>query len=186
MIDVVWKRADDLVGGRSSAVFSPDEKYRYVLTRAWNTRLDALVWVMLNPSTADALIDDPTITRCRQRADTAGYGGIVVVNLFALRATNPAMLWKTPNPAGEHNAVFLNADGPTFHKDQPVGDVVFAWGAHALAEPRGRALDVALRAAGYTPLCLGWTKAGHPRHPLYVPGAQPLVPFPGYQGGGAQ
>jgi hypothetical protein len=173
--ELVLRESKALIG-TSSALFSADGLYRYVLTRVWDLAdPTSLVFVMLNPSTADHDLDDPTVTRCRIRAVNAGFGGLVVLNLFAYRATDPAELL-SGHPVGEHNDHYLDVTRFTF----PVGGIVFAWGAHGLAEPRGRTLDVAVRAAGYEPLCLGWTKSGHPRHPLYVASSQPLVPFPGY------
>ena len=176
MSGLVYRQSTALIG-TSSALFSTDGLYRYVLTRTWDSGdPTALVVVMLNPSTADHETDDPTVARCRTRAVNAGFCGLVVLNLFAYRATNPADLLSAKHPVGERNDHYLDVTKFTF----PVGGIVFAWGAHGLAEPRGRSLDVAVRAAGHEPLCLGWTRAGHPRHPLYVAGSQPLVPFPGY------
>jgi hypothetical protein len=129
-----------------------------------------LVWVMLNPSTADANIDDPTIRRVINFTKAAGHPAAVVLNLYALRATDPVELDRHPDPIGPENGYYLDvyATGP--------GVVVCAWGARPVA--RARAFDVMhshLESADL--VSLGTTKAGAPRHPLYVPAATPLTHF---------
>ena len=91
--------ADDRVG----ALFSPDRVYRYRLWRRWKPEEPALVYVMLNPSTADEIDSDATVTRCIERARRMGYGGIEVVNLFALRSTDPTALYRHEAPVGPEN-----------------------------------------------------------------------------------
>jgi hypothetical protein len=157
----------------SSAVISECGRYRYRLTRTWDAALDPACFVMLNPSTADATHDDPTIRRCVGFARGWGCGGIVVVNLFAFRATDPAEMFRAS----------LAAIGP--ENDRHVRDaaeqcrpVVAAWGAHGGFLRRDAAARRLLVDVGSAVLCLGVTKQGHPRHPLYVPAAQPLVPLP--------
>jgi hypothetical protein len=140
--------------------------YRYTLTRNWGDG-GRLLWVMLNPSTADETQDDPTIRRCVGFSKAGGYGCLMVVNLFAARATNPADLAAIADPVGiDNDAVILDAIRQSTA-------IVFAWGAH---NTKGRAFKVATmcRREGREPLCLGKTKDGHPRHPLYVPAAQPF------------
>lgn len=155
----------DLPDG-SAAVISPCGAYRYTLTRTWGPGKMA-VFVMLNPSTADARQDDPTIRRCRGFARREGCGGLVVVNLFAFRATSPADMKAARDPVGPQNDATLirvldDADGP----------IIAAWGAHG--SYRGRDREVAgLIDAPW--MCLGLTKAGAPRHPLYVKGDAPLI-----------
>lgn len=153
-----------------SARISDCGKYRYRLTREWGDG-ESIAFVMLNPSTADASIDDPTIRRCMSFARREGAMGIVVVNLFAFRATKPKKLETADNPYGPDN---LDALGDALSS----GRVVCAWGAHQIAVNPGLALRQRAKRAG-TPLwCLGRTREGHPRHPLYVPSTQPLEPFP--------
>lgn len=153
-----------------SAELSPCGSYRYKLTRARGLRFpDAgtAAFCMLNPSTADATIDDPTIRRCRGFADSWGCNGLVVVNLYALRSTYPNALWSHRDPVGPDNDLWLSSVA------RECGDVVCAWGANA-REDRVRQVVQILRAAGARLWCLGRTKAGHPRHPLYVRGDQAL------------
>lgn len=142
-----------------------DGDYRYRLDRWWGDG-PRLVWVMLNPSTADHREDDPTIRRVRGFTQREGYDGFTVVNLYSLRATDPAALTSHDDPVGWHgdliqHAVIVRAPA-----------VVVAWGAHPMAEQRARQF----RASTPDALCLGHTKSGAPRHPLYVRKDQPLVP----------
>lgn len=149
-------------GIRSTAELSSDGVYRYELRRIWGDPNHLVGWIMLNPSTADATADDPTIRRCVGFARDWGYGGIVVRNLFALRATDPAVLKTHPEPIGPENNYWLlsgSTDALT----------VCAWGVHGALG--GRAIRVLrlLGAGGVQLRHLGLTKAGHPRHPLYLP-----------------
>jgi len=153
-------------------VISGDGAYRYVLNRRWNGTDPVLCWIMLNPSTADADTDDPTIYRCSYRARTWGYGGICVLNLFALRAASPAELWTHPDPVGPENDQWLAGarDG---------SDIAVAWGVNGTLRGRDReVLDLLAGGPGRL-LCLGRTRGGYPRHPLYVPYDQGLVPLAG-------
>ncbi len=150
----------------SDAAISRDRVYRYSLVRRWGDG-DVVRWVMLNPSTASATEDDPTIRRCMGFARAWGYDGIVVHNLYALRATDPRALRTHPDPVGPVNDSYIAGwRVPT----------VCAWGAHADTGRAGRAGEVLalLRRTDVTPMCLGRTKAGHPRHPLYLPAAATL------------
>lgn len=148
---------------QSSAVI--DGPYRYRLDRWWGDG-PRLVWVMLNPSTADANVDDPTIRRVRGFTQREGYDGFTVVNLFSLRATDPAALASHIDPVGWHGDLIPYAA----IKRAPA--VVVAWGANPMAARRA----AQFRSSCPDALCLGHTKAGHPRHPLYVRKDQPLVP----------
>ncbi len=153
-----------------SAIISDCGQYRYKLTREahdqFPTRGPAL-FIMLNPSTADASLDDPTIRRCRGFAKAWDCNGIVVANLYALRATNPADLWRHVDPVGPDNDAFLAA---LIREHETI---VCAWGANAkperVAQVRKLFRDI------NRPVCLGMTKDGAPRHPLYVRGDQPLI-----------
>lgn len=158
-----------------AAEISPCGQYRYWLLRVWDRSLKTLPIVMLNPSTADASKDDPTIRRCMAFAAREGFGGIRVVNLFAFRATSPDDMKAASDPFGPEGSAVLGeifmVAGMT---DTPV---LAAWGAHG--DHRGRAEMIRLSAKGWNArmICLGTTKGGHPRHPLYVAGNQPFVPF---------
>ena len=162
---------------RAGAVISPDGFYRYELWRAWDREKPMLGFVMLNPSTADATQDDPTIRRCVKRAANEGFGGIVVQNLYAYRTPSPKLLWDARDYGGvdvigrENNAYL---EGLYFVA--PV--VVCAWGAGARLD---RVVVVVDLLSECDLRCLGRTKDGHPRHPLYVPDAQILERFEAVQ-----
>ncbi len=149
----------------STAVISPCNLYRYVLTRTWDAALPAVAWIMLNPSVADAAQDDPTIRRVVRFSRDMGAGGCVVVNLFALRATDPAKLRTAADPVGPDNDRHINfeATPPFVHRR-----VIAAWGAHPMAVQRARDVLRTLKEAGVAVECLGKTKDGQPRHPLYL------------------
>jgi hypothetical protein len=147
--------------------------YRYTLTREGDMHVDkgTALFLMLNPSTADATVDDPTIRRCRSFAQAWGCNGFTVANLYAFRATKPADLWKAFDPVGPENDMHLRALAREYT------DVVCAWGANAKAD-RVEVVTRLLLGAGARLWCLGTTEAGHPRHPLYVRGNTPLVRWP--------
>lgn len=157
-----------------------DGPYRYLLQRDWWQRdnprgpIDLVTFVMLNPSTADGQVDDPTIRRCIGFARREGAQRLTVVNLYALRATDPGELSAHPDPVGIGNDALL-AD---VARDHDRFRTVVAWGAHKMATAeRIRILADAATTAGTTLWCLGTTKSGAPRHPLYVKADQPLVPW---------
>lgn len=151
---------------RRSAGISDCGTYRYSLTRDWDDGLPRIAFVMLNPSKADAEIDDPTIRRCIGFAKAWGYGGLIVVNLYPLRATDPAELkavgWMRDDAyksAWYHNMLAW-ADVA-----QECPTVVAAWGAGAqwFESKRATTFFQGLKRIGPA------TKGGHPRHPLYLP-----------------
>ncbi len=165
-----------------SAVFSPDRSYRYLLTRQVNDEEPSLfmpsiceprtmLFVMLNPSTADERLDDPTIRRCISRAVDAGTEVLKVANAFAWRATDPRELRKVAYPIGPRNDEILAAVAKTS------ATIVVAWGASCPLDREIAVLDVLRRNHKSTLWCLGRTKDGHPRHPLYIRASQKLVPF---------
>lgn len=146
--------------------------YRYRLGRVWDAEKPAAIFFMLNPSTADADVDDPTIRRCISFAKREGLGGLEVLNLMAYRATNPNDLPATRIAAGPHLA-FHVYDALT----QNPGPVIAAWGSHKRAVEMTDIAMFALELLKRQAYCLGTTKSGAPRHPLYVKGNTPLVPF---------
>lgn len=154
----------------ADAVLSDDGRYRYLLTRQWGPPIaPQLTFVMLNPSTADATVDDPTIRRCMAFASREGYGGIFVVNLFAYRATDPRELLTVDDPVGPANRKILQSViGLARHR------VVAAWGATGGEFGREQAIFVEHIVTRHPLQELGRTKDGHPRHPLYVRGDAPL------------
>lgn len=168
---------------RADAEISPCGGYRYRLTRFWSGE-NALPFVMLNPSTADASQDDPTIRRCMGFARDRGFGGIIVANLFAYRATSPADMKAAGDAIGpRNNATLIELLEWAKRAEVPV---VAAWGAHGDYMERGHAVAELARLIGCQMVSLGTTKAGHPRHPLYVKADQPFEPFPGSQSECAQ
>lgn len=151
-----------------SAEISPCGKYRYTLWRSWGpiTGLSKCVsWVMLNPSTADAQIDDRTIGRCIEFSQREGFDHLVVVNLFAYRSTDPEALWKLPAGDARGPDNYLHVTNAVASTDK----TIVAWGADGFSE-RPKALF------GEMPLwCLGVNKDGSPKHPLYLRGDTPLI-----------
>lgn len=153
------------------AVISQCGNYRYVLTRDMNLlspEKPAVLFIMLNPSTADADTDDPTIRRCITFAKQWGYSGLTVANLYAYRATHPGKLLETPDPVGPLNDFHLREQLRTHH------DTVLAWGNHARLNRISEFFKIA-RQVGVSLWCLGVTQEGHPRHPLYVKSTQALI-----------
>jgi hypothetical protein len=165
-------------GMAGEAVLSEDGAYRYGLTRRWDPSLVPLPWIMLNPSTADEKTDDVTITRCCARALRAGYGGIDVLNLFALRSADPGELLRHPDPAGPENDEWLARLATGTPRRYRAVPVAVAWGALGVPLLRDRAAGVLAMLDGCRLLCLGTTKDGYPRHPCRLGYDVPLVPFP--------
>ena len=146
----------------SLAVYSPCEAYRYALTRIWNSAAPRAVFVMLNPSTATEVQNDPTVERCERRARALGFGGFRVVNIFAYRATDPRVMRAQADPVGPGNdAALVEAVG---WGDQ----IICAWGNHGAHLRRGAAVEALLRAQGKPLFHLSLTKEGAPKHPLYI------------------
>ena len=116
------------------------------------------MFIGLNPSTADETEDDPTIRRCIRFAKDWGFGGLCMTNLFAFRATDPKVMKVTKLPVGPKNTKFLKDIGKS------AGVVVFAWGIHGVYLD----CDVVTAAFMKQGMCLGKTKNGQPRHPLYI------------------
>lgn len=143
------------------ALFSRDGRYRYRLWRSWDPSRPRIAFCMLNPSTADEHVDDPTIRRCIGFARDWGYGGVEIVNLFAFRATDPRELRATRDPIGRRNDSYLVAAA------ERSSAVVVAWGVHGALRSRGAA-TLTLLSPRARLLALGWTHGGEPRHPLYL------------------
>lgn len=144
-----------------SAVISPCGKYRYLLERKWGIGLPWVTWIMLNPSTADAENDDPTIRRCIRYSKDWGYGGLYVVNLFAWRATNPAELKRVIRPVGPENDHYIG------HAAANCKEIIAAWGVHGSYQDRNKIVANMLK--GYPISALALTTSGNPGHPLYLP-----------------
>lgn len=155
---------------RRTATFDESGLYRYRLSRRWAQGGTRAAFVMLNPSTADARRDDPTIRRCIGFAQRWGCAAVSVVNLFALRATHPPTLFAADDPVGPDN------DRHIRRVCRETDVVVAAWGVHGARLGRDGAVLALLE--GLELQCLGTTRGGHPLHPLYVRGDAPLVPVP--------
>lgn len=168
-------RATQLEALWKGAALSADLTYRYGLWRRWGDRPGTLTWVMLNPSTANADLDDPTIRRCRAFTAREGFDGMNVVNLYALRATDPRALSAHPDPVGPENDAWLA--GRLAAARSGATKIVCAWGAGAQTW-RANAFRIKASAEGAPLWCLGKTKDGHPRHPLYLKADAPLEVWP--------
>lgn len=153
----------DMFSARGDAIISDCGTYRYLLQRFWDQRLEALNFVMLNPSTADASLDDPTIRRCLGFARTLGFGQLEVTNLFALRSTDPAALRGHADPVGPDNDECIVSSAKVCHM------TICAWGNHGGYLGRAQHVLALLHAAGVTPRALRLGKDGSPAHPLYLP-----------------
>lgn len=154
----------------SSAIISPCQTYRYSLTREWGNGPRA-IWIMLNPSTADASLDDPTIRRCIGFSKSFGFGSLEVVNLFAYRATDPKDM-------ASAKARGVDIVGP--ENDRYITEaagraqlVIAAWGADKLAP--ARSVMIRKLVAPRELRTLGKSKSGAPKHPLYLPANSELI-----------
>jgi hypothetical protein len=143
----------------AGAEFSACRKYRYALWRRWKWEgyAQQVMFIGLNPSTADESTNDPTIRRCIQFAKDWGYGGLLMLNAFALRATDPRDLKGVKDLVGPKN------DEAFCYRRTQVGLIVAAWGTHCSKMREEQILHF----IGKPVHCLGKTKAGHPKHPLY-------------------
>lgn len=157
---------------RKDALISTCGAYRYWLNRVWEDAKVRLPFIMLNPSTADASEDDPTIRRCMGFARDNGFGGIIVMNLFAYRATQPSDMKRSPDPVGPHNDGHLrDLFGYARGNDAPI---IAAWGTHGTHRGRDRRVRHLAAEAGIKLSCLGRSKGGHPKHPLYLAASSPI------------
>ena len=142
----------------STAEFSHCNQYRYTLTRIWNPDKPVVLFIGLNPSTADAVRNDPTVRRCIGFARRWRFGGLIVCNLFGYRSTDPKPLRRLEDPVGPGN------DAAIRRACRSAGRIVAAWGIHGRLHGR----DEEVLAMIERPFCLGVTQAGSPRHPLYL------------------
>jgi len=156
----------------SEAVYSPCEAYRYLLTRTWDAGGRRALFVMLNPSTATEVQNDPTVERCERRARVLGYGAFRVCNIFAYRATDPKVMRAAADPVGPGNDAAIADSAPW------ADAIVCAWGSHGDFLDRGRTVEALLRATGRPLYHLGLTKGGQPRHPLYIGYDRQPEPWP--------
>jgi len=156
---------------RAGAAFNVTRTHRYHLWRRWDAAKPSVLFVMLNPSTADEATLDPTIRRCLAYAEDWGYGCLHVANLFALRSTYPEALYRHVDPVGDGNDEWLMR----LHREAAL--TVAAWGVHGAHQGRGRLVLDALQSVKPV-MCLGVTKDGHPKHPLYLKATEQPRPIP--------
>lgn len=158
-----------------SAKESSHGRHRFELRRAISLKIGvedrgSVLFVMLNPSTADATNDDPTIRRCKAFAREWNFSELIVGNLYSLRATDPALLRAAESPNAAANPDHVRALA------READRVVVAWGASAAFDEEHINFMVDHCFEGVPLFCLGRTKEGHPRHPLYVKAdVQPIV-----------
>ncbi len=146
----------------SVAEYSDCEAFRYSLTRVWDAEGKRALFIMLNPSTATEVQNDPTVERCERRARALGFGAFRVLNIFAYRATDPRDMRAAPDPIGPLN------DAAIQESLDWADQVICAWGTHGAHLDRGPQVEALLRASETPLFHLGLSKAGHPKHPLYI------------------
>lgn len=144
----------------TGATFSQCGLYRYRLWRIWDETLPVVNFIMLNPSTADDVENDPTVERCVRRARMLNMGGVVVTNLFAFRATEPRAMKKAADPIGPDNDIWI------IRESERCGLCIAAWGNHG--SYRGRSAKVRKMLEMMVLSYLRLTKQGEPEHPLYI------------------
>lgn len=166
---------------KRSAIITDDERYRYNLQRVWNSKLPLCIFNMLNPSTADHTKDDPTIRRCIGFASRWGCGGILIVNLFAYRATKVSDLKKAKcSIVGPQNRTYIQEAAIIAEEDQRHGlnvPYVCAWGPNGALGGQAETVLSWIDEIGPKTSCLGLTKDKYPRHPLMVPYSAELQPY---------
>ena len=150
----------------TGATFDGTQLYRYTLSRRMSEGDKTMLVIGLNPSTATATEDDPTIRRCVGFALREGCNQYLMGNLFAYRSTQPEYLYSVIDPVGPQNDFWLK------YMAKEADIIVAAWGAYPLAFERGKKVKELL--ASRTIYCLGKTKGGAPKHPLYLPKNTPL------------
>lgn len=156
----------------NSALFSSCRIWRYALWRLWaDYPVRPLIVIGLNPSTADELYNDPTVTRCISLAKRDGYDGLIMLNLFGYRSPYPEDMRASPDPVGADNWDVIQSVCAHY---RPAGSpVVAAWGCHGAHRNADSVMVRALPALE----CLGKTKHGHPKHPLYLRSDVQIVPY---------
>lgn len=146
----------------STAIFSSCKKYRYTLTRIWDSKKPLVMFIGLNPSTADEIRNDPTVARCINFAQAWGYGGMIMTNIFAYRSTNPYAMMSQEDPVGLENDAYL------VDSSRQASLIMAVWGIHGSLSDRGKQVVKLMKAAGCELHHLGMTKEGYPKHPLYL------------------
>lgn len=155
---------NDLFTQSSAVIDGPADCYRYELRRAWELDLPLLVVCMLNPSTADADKNDPTILALIHFAKLWGYGGLLIVNLCAYRSSSPSDMMTAVNPAGRYNGVYLS-HAMEYARDNG-GQMLVAWGNDGAFQRRDEMICIKAKEIGVSLVCLGTTLSGAPKHPM--------------------
>ena len=153
----------------STAVYSQCKKYRYSLTRAEPDSRASLLFILLNPSTATELANDPTVSRCQARANMLGYQSFRVCNLFAYRTKDPKIMKRCADPIGPHNDLIIH------ESILWATQIICAWGCHGTYLNRAQEIHNMIVKSQVEFFHLGLTKANQPRHPLYLSYAQKPV-----------
>lgn len=150
-----------------SARISNCNKYRYELRRIWDSSKPIVLFICLNPSTADHEIDDRTSFKCIEYSKSWGYGGLVIANLFAYRSTDPSELYNTDDPIGPENNKHIQ------RLSNEAKQIICAWGDN------GGYMDRDIKVLSYLkhPECLKKLKSGRPGHPLYLPANLKPIPL---------
>lgn len=159
----------------SVAHFSDCGKFRYWLRRDWDLEKPAISFLMLNPSTADEVDNDPTIERCQRRAIAMGYGSMIIVNLFPFRMTDSRLLDTVDDLLGDTD----EADDCILRAVQLSDLTVCGWGKHPLAAPRAQVVMRKLITADlqHKVMCLQLNADNSPQHPLYIAYAKQPIPY---------
>jgi hypothetical protein len=156
----------------NDAVISDCGRYRYLLRRVWDFKKPRALVDMLNPSTADARMDDPTVKSVVRLTNALGFGSFEIANLYGWRETDPDALLACVDPVGPDNDQIVAA------AISRCDVTICAWGAHKMAERRSRAMIELVRSLRPSAFCFGKTKAGAPKHPLYIKTGTALESYP--------
>lgn len=157
----------------AGATFSPCRRWRYLLWRRWDEAKPIANFLMLNPSTADEFRLDPSCTRAQNYAERWGFGGVLITNIFAWRATMPEELKLVKNPVGRGN------DRAILRAALEASIVVCAWGNHGAHLDRAARVRRMLEQDRLKLHALRLNDSGHPAHPLYLPGTLEPIKLPG-------
>lgn len=162
----IIKKSHSTLFQHSEAEFSACEKYRYRLTRTWQESLPGIAFLMLNPSTADEMYNDPTIERCQRRAVEYGYGKMVIINLFPYRETDSQLLTSIPDLYGDIDTTNQHILDVVRECQQTIA----GWGSHPMAMARAREIYQLLAGHGLSNkiFALDVNADGNPKHPLYI------------------
>lgn len=169
-------------GTSGDALFSACGRYRWWLVRHWCPQRSAVLFLGLNPSKADGRREDPTLRRLQGLASRWGHGHLLVLNLFSRVGTDPSQLRRSPEPVGEHTDAWL-ATALRWLAEQPhqgTGPpprLWLGWGHRGGLQGRDEQVLALLQCWTGDVVCIGETRKGHPRHPLFCRATQPPLPF---------